>query len=242
MILVVGDIHGEFEELKQSLIKKMITDCYVIQVGDFGIGFNLINSDLRRLIDLNSFLEERNIIMYVIRGNHDNPDFFKGNIKYSNLILMEDYTVLELDDRKILCIGGAISIDRTKRKNDQRINRKSGDKRRLYWIDEHIFFDESKIKNLKDINIMITHTAPDWCEPDNKINFGDLVDQFAVYDPTLKHELREERKLLSNIYDIVSENSNIEKLYYGHFHRSCITEYGITTAYLLDIHEIREVR
>jgi hypothetical protein len=37
MILMLGDIHGNFNYLKQNIKQKRIDNCVIIQVGDFGL-------------------------------------------------------------------------------------------------------------------------------------------------------------------------------------------------------------
>jgi calcineurin-like phosphoesterase family protein len=67
------------------------------------------------LENLNKFLHEKDIFMIAIRGNHDNPEYFKGDYKFTNLHLVPDYTVLKLEGQNFLFIGWSISIDRKPR-------------------------------------------------------------------------------------------------------------------------------
>ena len=115
MILLLGDIHGNFEYVKYLIKNHQISDCTIIQVGDFGVGFTHESNQIEVLMHLNKFLKLKNITMYALRGNHDDPKYFLGNHMYSNLKLVEDYFTLEIDGHKILLIGGAISIDRNQR-------------------------------------------------------------------------------------------------------------------------------
>ena len=65
-VVYLGDIHGNFDWLKREIKRVGIGEneevAYIIQVGDFGIGFNN-KSDLDTLNLLNEFLKLRNIIM-----------------------------------------------------------------------------------------------------------------------------------------------------------------------------------
>ena len=242
MILMLGDIHGNFKYLRHLLKEKQVTDCAIIQVGDFGIGFTSDENDRNAMTDLNVFLMERNITMYAIRGNHDNPKCFDGSWKWSNLHLVPDYTVLNLDGKNILLIGGAISIDRQPRIVENRAAAKYGSRRRYYWSDEKVVFNEEFIKNIRGIDILVTHTAPDFCLPSNKFGFGSLVDEFAEGDKTLKVELTEEREILADICDLLNENNRIEKHYYGHFHTSNTEIIANCEHILLNINELKELR
>ena len=74
----------------------------LLKVGDFGIGFTEKFNDMTTLGQLSNFLKERNIQMYAIRGNHDDPDFFDGHLEnyFDNLHLLPDYTVINIDGVK----------------------------------------------------------------------------------------------------------------------------------------------
>lgn len=237
MILFLGDIHGNFNYIKSEILRKKITDCTIIQVGDFGIGFTSIENDTRILKEFDAFLNVVNITMYVIRGNHDNPKFFNGNFQYENLKLLEDYSILELEGKKILLVGGAVSVDRVPRLDEMKKLARYGNKKEQYWFDEKFVLNEDKVKDLTDINIVVTHTAPNWCDPDNSNGFGDFVESYAFYDKNLLNDLSNERKDVTKMFDIVMKNNNIEKIYYGHFHRSSVSKKDNTTAHLLNCNE-----
>ena len=243
MILFLGDIHGNFEYTKGNIKRTRISDCAIFQVGDFGIGFSKPESEKEKLLLMNKFMKEKNIIMYVLRGNHDDPSYFNGEHIYSNLKLMPDYSVVEYDGYKILMIGGAISIDRKQRLRDDTIAARYGSSRRSYWFDEKLVLDEEKIEQIpSDVSILLTHTAPDWCQPLNKIGFGSLVESFAENDPNLLVELKDERELMSKIFNLVNKKCFIKNHYYGHFHRSDLTINGGCTHQLLGINEIVEFK
>lgn len=242
MILILGDIHGNFNYLKTLLNSKKVSDCYIIQVGDFGVGFTSEANEKYILEGLNDFLSTRNIIMYAIRGNHDDPNYFDGRFKYTNLELIPDYTILELEGNRILCIGGAVSVDRTIRIKEDMINARYGSSKRSYWYDETIVFNEEAIRNANNINILVTHTAPDFCEPDNKFGYGNLVEEFAREDIKLKDDLKTERDLMTIIFDMISDNNKIDSHFYGHFHRSHEQKIVNCKHRLLDINELYEIK
>ncbi len=242
MILLLGDIHGEFKTLWSQICRKDITDCIIIQVGDFGIGFNNQESNNNILMGLNDLLKSRNIIMYVIRGNHDDPSYFKGNHQFSNLVLLEDYSTLELEGYKFLFIGGAISIDRKQQILKNIEYAKYGSSKKSYWYDECVYLNDEKIDQIENVDILITHTAPEWCVPNNILNgVGFLVEHYAANDPTLIDELAAERKLMSDIFNRLQKKSSITKHFYGHFHKSDITLNGMCMHQLLGVHEIIEL-
>jgi DNA repair exonuclease SbcCD nuclease subunit len=213
---------------------------YIIQVGDFGIGF-YPKTDNDVLLHLNKFFKLRNIIMIVIRGNHDNPEFFKGNHIYSNLKLVEDYTVIDIYDEKYLFVGGAISIDRKPRLKEMQQAAIYGTKLEKYWFDEEFVLDERKLKDITGIDVVVTHSAPSYCYPDNKKNMGALVNSYAEDDENLIADLKREREDITEMFEILRKNgNNISKHYYGHFHSSNITMNGYTNHYLVNINEFVE--
>jgi len=244
-VVYLGDIHGNFDWLKREIKRVGIGEneevAYIIQVGDFGIGFNN-KSDLDTLNLLNEFLKLRNIIMIAIRGNHDDPSFFQGNHIYSNLMLVPDYTTMEIDGRNHLFVGGAISIDRKYRLHKDQIAASYGSSQKSYWYDELFLLNEEKLKDITGIDVVISHTAPEWCYPDNRNGFGPFVDEFAYDDDKLYTDLDKERKDVTKMFQILEKNGNtIQYHAYGHFHSSQITMNRYCNHYLLGINEFREL-
>lgn len=238
MIIFLGDIHGNFNYIASEIKRKMISDCTIIQVGDFGIGFTTPENDKKILETFDLFLAQYNITMYVIRGNHDNPKFFKGEHILNNLKLIPDYTVLEIDNHRILCVGGAVSVDRVPRLSEMQKSAGYGSKKEQFWFDENFVFLEDKIKDLRDIDIVVTHTAPEWCAPDNSRGFGSFVEEFAYYDDKLIDDLKFERAEMTKMFNLLSENNKISHHFYGHFHRHDVTIKDETTHTMVDINEL----
>lgn len=237
MILTLGDIHGNFNFLKHQIHSKKITDCTIIQVGDFGIGFTYKENDEQTLNNLNDFLKDVNVTLLAIRGNHDNPDFFNGDYILSNLKLLEDYSTINIDNHNFLFIGGAISVDRTQRIKENNSNIRYGSRKRCYWENEGIVYRPEITKNLRDIDIVVTHTAPDWCDPNNKLGFGSFVEDWAKYDRSLIDDLLFERNQMRNMFLDLYENNKIKKHFYGHFHKSKFETINGVDHHLLDINE-----
>jgi len=234
---MLGDIHGNFNFLKNQIQSKKIADCTIIQVGDFGIGFTHKENDEITLKNLNDFFESYNVNLYAIRGNHDNPDFFDGSFNYSNLKLLKDYTTLNIDGFNFLFIGGAISVDRTQRIKENASNIKYGSKKRCYWEKEVLEYKPEIVKSLQGIDIVITHTAPDWCAPNNKLGFGSFVEDWSKYDRSLITDLLSERNQMSNLFLDLYENNKIKKHFYGHFHDSKFETHDGVDHHLLNINE-----
>ncbi len=210
-ILFLGDHHGEWSYLLDIIDTKKISDCYLISVGDSGIGFTDKTNEIKRVKYLDYEFKERNIVFMSIRGNHDDPDYFQGDdrVALDNFELIEDYTLMEYGEKKIQFIGGAVSIDRTSRTEG-----------RSYWEDEVVKFDKEKCK---EVDILVTHTAPSWCFPQQ---FNEMVYGWANEDAYLLEDLTDERA------------SKPELHLYGHFHSSWTEEINGCKHKLLDINEV----
>ena len=99
-----------------------MSNSLVIVAGDCGFGFNKPNYYFDLLEKANQKLSEHNIHVLFIRGNHDDPSYFDDNtINYSNIKAISDYSIVQTSTHNILCIGGATSIDRTWRKQQEAI-------------------------------------------------------------------------------------------------------------------------
>ena len=105
--------------------QKISNSCIVL-CGDVGLGFSP-NLENMKISFLNKLCEKTNNYIIAIRGNHDNPEFFKG-IYNKRFKAVEDYSVVQFKDKNILCIGGGTSVDRIYRK----------DNKWRYWEDEKI--------------------------------------------------------------------------------------------------------
>jgi len=243
-LLFLGDIHGNFNYVKWYIKAHKIKDCTIYQVGDFGIGFTNEFNDMNTLGDLNKFLKEYNIQMYVIRGNHDNPKFFDGHLAnhFDNLHLLADYTVIDIEGTKILGVGGAISVDRRPRMREQLEYARANRDIELYWYDEVFVLDEEKLKTFENIDIVVTHTAPDFCMPVNKNGFGHLVQTFAQDDKKLYDDLRQERDLVTKMCNILKEKNKPDYWFYGHFHTDWFGNIEGVNYRLLAINEMYEYK
>ena len=242
MIIVSGDWHGDFKSAIQEIKRLDLRDCTLIQAGDFGMGFDHPQKDKRALDYLNATLKPRNIQLYAIRGNHDNPIFFNDTITRSNIKLISDYTIIEIDNVKILCVGGAISIDRKPNLHqlDFRGKQWKGRKEGInYWSNENFVLKPEVLKSIKNIDIVITHSAPDFCEPRTKHGLS----IWAACDPGLIEECAKERNDHSKMYDILKDNGCAPKYWlYGHFHYYKQEMFENTKCVLIDINQFYEVR
>lgn len=247
-IFYLGDIHGNFNLIHQYVKMYDIKDAHIIQVGDFGVGFATVEKEKRMLEMYHPLLVKNNVHVWAIRGNHDyKPHFDNDPFGFTNIHLVKDYTVLNLADKNILCIGGAISVDRTwryTRKQKEGIFENATLGVESWWPDEVFVLDTDKLGEFRNIDIVVTHTTPDYCTPDNKFGLGSFVNGIIkdMGDDALRTDLLVERNLLTQAFTILKLNNIITHHYYGHFHRSDdLTMYG-TKHRLLGVGELWEER
>lgn len=242
---IIGDTHG-IRPIFEIIHNNNLAGENLIHVGDFGLGFEPIERDLKNLGILDEMLIDTNNTLYVIRGNHDNPIFWdrsKGlNLpKFHNLKLVDDYTVHEVEGKKILFVGGALSIDRRPRMSDYPYP--------TWWKDEEFRYDRDRLSNClkrhENIDIVVTHTAPDFCHPTDDdvyiVNHYHAVE--ATHGVDLKLQLKQEREEMTEMYhDLTLEYGKKPKhWFYGHFHSKKDEEHYGIQFHLLNINELYEL-
>lgn len=200
-----GDIHGEFRTLVWTALEKYrIKNSDIIVLGDFGMGFDKkIWSDYARMEDR---LNRAGVTIHAIRGNHDDPKYFKGGYDKPRLKFLEDHKVYNICDREIYTIGGACSTDIEWRKlwNDEA--EVYGSEKRVWWEGENV---EHKYSDLPlKVDIIISHEAPLSFDP-----VASRSDNIPSYQYT---NIIEDRKYLDYVYKEV----RADYWYYGHYHTS----------------------
>ena len=225
-MIIVGDTHGNFGYL-EYLFGNM-TGLNLFHVGDFGMGDNVANGGVT-LKRLDAKLKATNNTMWVIRGNHDNPAFWTGDHMYDNIKLIPDYTVVEAEGKRFLGVGGAISVDRVPRL----------DGIGFFWPDELFVLDKEKLAEMRDIDVVVTHTAPHFVHP---IGINDFVRDWAKNDPTLIQDLARERNELTEMYNILKENNTITDWFYGHFHCNKLTPHEGVKFRVIGVNDTYDLR
>jgi predicted phosphodiesterase len=245
----VGDIHGDYDALKSYVIKKEIRNSCVICCGDCSIGYTNPEDTRRQMRVLSKFFEKRNVMVIFLRGNHDEKKMYVDKCVKSKFVkAVPDYTLLEIHSdanaivHNILCIGGAISVNRSYLKRrykakTKKIEEKSGwwsYANPYYWSDEAPVYDENALDQLKQtpIEYVCTHTAPHFCYPPMQTILG----KWRALDSKLEEDVRNERQTLTKIYSrLVKDGHQLKAWYYGHFHDSCTEKIYGTTFYLMDM-------
>lgn len=220
-----GDWHGKWNEAVRRIKELDLHGCTIVQVGDFGAGFDHVKKFVGSMRMINATLKNRNIELFAIRGNHDDPAYFDGT-SYGNVTLVEDYTVLERCGKRLMLVGGAISIDRMPNPDVLNYRGKPWTGRKAgvnYWPDESFVLRPDRVTS--DVDIVVTHSAPDFCYPHIKSK----LEVWSKHDAALILDTNKERSDLSEMRDMLSGPS---AWYYGHFHESRF-EYIDSTKYVL---------
>lgn len=142
MIRFIGDVHGKFNRYR-SMIKN--SPHPTIQVGDFGVGFRNRNGKYTEQPDdkLTELMSSGGHTY--IRGNHDNPDWCKGD----PLCILDGAT-----HGNMMFVGGAVSIDKPYRIEGQ-----------SWWPEEELTKAEldAIVETYSQVKpqIMVTHECPE---------------------------------------------------------------------------------
>lgn len=232
-VIICGDIHARFEVIYGN---PHAENTLFIVAGDCGFGFyeteyyhHLYNSKINRQLS-----KKGNVILFV-RGNHDDPAFFDGiTFAKKRAICIPDYSVVKTAFHNILCVGGAVSIDRLARKEKMQNKPQA-----LFWDDEIAVFDAKKIKEITKakikIDTVVTHTAPSFCHPFSK----DGIKTWLEQDENLAQDIDLERSIMDQLWNELKKQGHpISQWWYGHFHHSAWLNYENCYFRLLDENEM----
>ena len=239
-IVVCGDIHGDFIPLVYKMcVQYDMHDTLVVVAGDCGFGFEKPAHYEQVFRRIEKRLVKNNCWIAMLRGNHDDPSyFFEKKINHQRFCTIPDYAIVEACGHHILCVGGAISIDRSFRIEKMR---RHPDKH-YYWSNEAVRYDSTIVDEILQsgiqVDIVVTHTAPSFCEFLSKAGLS----EWAVRDSDLLQDCENERQQMDNLLLHLRRNNHpLAHWYYGHFHHSWHSEIDGILYKMLDIMEMIEV-
>ena len=233
-VYAIGDMHGAFEPLINWIKRNDLKNCVMICCGDIGFGFERPGHYEQIAHKFEKECSERNCVVIMLRGNHDDPSYFDGDkVDYPHFKAVPDYSIIRTCGKNILCIGGGISVDRHDRIINQRANAykyarwhnmplneaEKHIERKVYWENEGVVYDDEKLNEVKksgiNIDVICSHTCPSFCEPLTK----EGIKEWLLMDRELESDINEERSTMDKILErLKSDGQNIKKWVYGHFH------------------------
>jgi len=219
---MLGDftIKANYSDIKAKDLS-FYSDAIIISAGNNQIGFNSDSYYEKVFGKMNEILAKNNTTLLFIRGNNDDPSFFREEkINFSNVKTIPDYSVIKTKYGNILCVGGGLSVDRVWRKKQQdRLSYISSNKKKtLYWKDEMPIFDGDKMNELSESGIkisgVVSHVAPTFAFPD----IADSLDDWCSKDVDLAYDIENERLVMDKIYDTLRSMRNRPSFwFYGHY-------------------------
>lgn len=200
-IVLLGDVHG-LKSLCYDVQDDRLNGRDIVQIGDVGLGFASIGTDLERLTIINDVCKLRDINLYLLRGNHDDPSRWTAIRGLTNLCLVPDYTESRFPNGKsALLVGGGISIDRPMRKEGVD-----------YWKEEGTVYQKTD----KKFDYLFTHDAPDYFNHSTESLKRSPYAPFLLDDKTLYQDCLNQRNVISNIIADIQPT----KVWGGHYHNN----------------------
>lgn len=214
-VLLIGDIHG-----KTTWASKLcnIDPCSIIILGDIGFGFSTETDN-----HLQSKFEQLDLIgwkIYLVRGNHDNPIYWK-NIQ-RGCTMLPDNKVITINGKRFFVSGGGVSIDRYDRKEDV-----------SYWREEFMHVPSRIIREVTDIYGILSHVGP--TPPKTKAS-PTMLNYFLMLDRGLEADLEMERIQIDRLKCL-----HPEAWYYGHFHQPDVFMEDNIKCVVLGINEVKQL-
>lgn len=211
-IFCIGDIHGKFDRLA-SLLEQLPVGATAVCVGDIGLGFRDTQSPLC-LDGPDKVARERNQTIWLVRGNHDDPDIwnfsrYAWNDHLTNIRIPPDIHRMMIDNIHVVMIGGATSLDRG---HPDRIDGEN------WWSNEAVSASalssvERLVESYGKADLLITHVGPFEALPGMDRDEESFL-YYSNIDPELRLDVKTERQLISQIV----ASCQPKQVAFGHYH------------------------
>ena len=199
---LMGDYHQNLAQLTQNL-KELPANSSLIILGDYDA------HQAQDLVDLSKIAEEYQVVMYLMRGNHDCPQYWQDRdlavlLETEWFNLLEDVDMIEHQGKKLISVSGAVSVDRSCVRFDEG----------HCWTElEGIAKDSvERVRALGNADILLTHTGI----IDGYTVKNAFTESYASTDENLLEDIAAERKLIQQLQIA----SGCTQHYFGHFHQS----------------------
>lgn len=212
-IFLIGDTHSVQPVIR--LCRDIPHGATVIHVGDFGAWD--VPQFWRDIDDLNRVLEKRDLNLYVIRGNHDDPQLYSETRNIDRVHMLADYTEKVFDGKRFLFVGGGYSVDRVPRlKNGW-----------VYSPNEPMIY-----RKTTPCDVLVTHTGPRRFLTE-LLTFP--IDRYFAMDANLKDDLQREQDMVDDILRDCQPSVHV----WGHFHVEKRDYENDTIFQCLDVNQIK---
>lgn len=198
-----------------------------------GVGFGTKEYEYfdKHLKEINELLARNNAHIFFVRGNNDDPSYFaEHKLDYSNIKLLEDYSVVKFSNFNCLCVGGGISFDRKwKQTQEERYGKK------LYWENEAPVKNDVELQEIlseNDIACVVTSTPPSfagkspmsyhkskWSETDKEI-VDDAINARLVIDDIYREFVKANKRPYMWVYNGCEANSIADIRFLGAYNNS----------------------
>ena len=224
-----GDCHGRFERF-DNFYKTITAPVGMICLGDFCVNYYLNKKDEKNKAELCS--KYPLITFYLVRGNHearpqDIPlmeilydSSVKGEVywepRYPNIRYFKDGGFYTINNKTVLTIGGAYSVDKYYRLANkwQWFPNEQLNENERFQIYEHLL---AHLEN-SSVDFVLTHTAPIKFEPTEL--FLSCIDQESV-DKSMENWLQ-------TIYDVLPDSCC---WIFGHYHGDIVMDRNVFMLY-----------
>ena len=223
-IISIGDTHST--ETVKDILNLHIpngSDCW--HCGDIGLGFGNISYAIENALSWLDMFNKKCVLLdinlYLNIGNHDATYPTIWDSKWSNVFMLKTGdTATFPNGKKVLFVGGGLSVDRC--------NRIEG---LDYWKDEIT----KPLDNVEKCDIVFSHDCPEHFNYPTSSLYK--IFQWAIdKDPTLLLDCETQRKTMTKI----CKDSWANTIIYGHYHNSDRQYIDGVYAKCLDINELWE--
>ena len=204
---IIGDLNCQSYRLMMKIELKKLNNSHIIVLGNYGIGVLYQDIEKRNLSNINQKLKSNNSKIYLLKGDKDKDELYKKyKNKYSNIIFASDYQIININNINFMFVGGSVTHDRVFDFNHKRKTLND--------------FNEYEIRNIPNIDIVLSHENVDFIHPYNLHN----LKPFTRLDKWLYNDTKKKKKSLSKLYETLKTKNHKIKSWYSSKHNINLIE------------------